>query len=67
MENIDPFPGWNEKDVTDYLWSKSTEIEPRNADAAQKKKITVRLRAGIKKAVLNFSFIRRRERFGGKV
>ncbi len=31
-----------EKEVTDYLWTKSTEIEPRNVDPSQKKKLSVK-------------------------
>ena len=42
IENIEPFPDWSEKEVTDYLWTKSIEIEPRNADPSQKKKLSVR-------------------------
>ena len=30
MENLDPFPNLSEKEVTDYLWERSIEIEPRN-------------------------------------
>ena len=31
LENLDPFPSMSEKEVTDYLWERSIEIEPRNA------------------------------------
>ena len=31
MENLEPFPNLSEKEVTDYLWERSIEIEPRNA------------------------------------
>jgi hypothetical protein len=34
----------DEKEVTDYLWSKSVEIEPRTVDAAIKRKIQVNKR-----------------------
>lgn len=27
--------------MTDYLWTKSIEIEPRNIDSSQKKKLSV--------------------------
>ncbi len=45
MENLNPFRDMNEREVTDYLWAKSSEIEPRNAesDPALKKRITVGL------------------------
>ncbi len=32
LENLDPFPGKTEKEITDYLWAKSIDIEPRQAD-----------------------------------
>lgn len=41
IENIDPFPDTDEKEVTDYLWTKSIEIEPKNANPNQKKKLSV--------------------------
>merc|ERR1719334_1252788 len=36
IESLDPFPGWSEKEVTDYLWARSTELEPR-ADSTMKR------------------------------
>ena len=41
LERIKPFPDseWTEKGINDYLYTKSTEIEPRCPDAAQKKKM----------------------------
>jgi len=41
IETLDPFPGWTEKEVTDYLWSRSTEIEPR-ADSTMKRRTAER-------------------------
>ena len=35
LENLDPFPESTEKEVTDYLWSKSMVIEPRQAGEAE--------------------------------
>ena len=42
MENLDPFPNMSQKEIKDYLWNKSTEIEPKGNDPAIKKKIAVR-------------------------
>jgi len=42
LEHIDPFPGMSDKEITDYLWDRSIEIEPRNPDPAQKKRMAVR-------------------------
>lgn len=41
LESINPFPDYSDKEITDYLWEKSIEIEPKGADPALKKKITV--------------------------
>jgi len=41
IETLDPFPSWSEKEVTDYLWSRSTEIEPR-ADSTMKRRTAER-------------------------
>ncbi|XP_026317424.1 protein son of sevenless-like, partial [Hyposmocoma kahamanoa] len=30
LESLDPFPGMDEKEIADYLYLKSNEIEPRN-------------------------------------
>ena len=37
IESLDPFPHINEKEITDYLWQKSVEIEPRAADTIKRK------------------------------
>ena len=37
LETLEPFPGFTEKEVTDFLWAKSVEIEPR-ADQTIKRK-----------------------------
>merc|ERR1712142_264995 len=37
LEDLDPFPGLNEKEVTDYLWARSTEIEPRSSDTIKRR------------------------------
>jgi len=37
LEELDPFPGWSEKEITDYLWAKSTEIEPRASDTIKRR------------------------------
>eukprot|EP00092_Neocalanus_flemingeri_P012439 GFUD01013410.1.p1 GENE.GFUD01013410.1~~GFUD01013410.1.p1 ORF type:complete len:1387 (-),score=368.57 GFUD01013410.1:1178-5338(-) len=37
LEELDPFPGMNEKEVTDTLWARSTEIEPRASDTIKRR------------------------------
>ena len=32
LENLDPFPEWADKEIDDYLWEKSCEIEPSAID-----------------------------------
>merc|ERR1719319_860926 len=43
IETLDPFPAWSEKEVTDYLWARSTELEPR-ADSTIKRRINTERR-----------------------
>ena len=39
LETLDPFPTLQEKEITDYLWAKSIEIEPRSStDTMSKRK-----------------------------
>ena len=42
LENLDPFPEWADKEIDDYLWEKSCEIEPsaidRSVDAPVKRR-----------------------------
>jgi len=37
LESLDPFPHLDDKEVTDYLWGKSIEIEPRSSDTIKRK------------------------------
>jgi len=37
LEDLEPFPGWPEKEVTDFLWQRSTEIEPRASDTIKRR------------------------------
>ncbi len=39
LESLDPFPEQNEKEICEYLWNKSIELEPR--DASIKKKVRI--------------------------
>ena len=41
METLTPFPGMSEKAITDYLWEKSIEIEPRGTDTTQRKRSVI--------------------------
>ena len=37
LETLDPFPGMDGKEIDDYLWEKSLELEPR--DASKKRQV----------------------------
>jgi len=44
LETINPFHGKTDKEITDYKWARSVDIEPRNPDPAQKKRMAVRVK-----------------------
>merc|ERR1719361_2811516 len=37
LEDLDPFPGLTEKEISDFLWSRSIEIEPRNSETIKRR------------------------------
>ena len=37
LETLDPFPILQRNEITDYLWAKSIEIEPRSSDTIKRK------------------------------
>jgi len=37
LEELDPFPGMPVKEINDYMWSRSIEIEPRSSDTLKRR------------------------------
>ena len=37
LENLAPFPDMTENEITEYLWEKSVELEPRGTETLRKK------------------------------
>jgi len=39
---MDPFPGMTDQEITDYLWGKSNEVEPKASETTMQRKRSVK-------------------------
>ena len=56
LENLDPFPEWADKEIDDYLWEKSCEIEPSAIDRSVDAPVRRRAESKINKKIYFLTF-----------
>ena len=57
LENLDPFPEWAVKEIDDYLWEKSCEIEPSAIDRSVDAPVRRRAVSKINKKIYFLTFL----------
>ena len=57
LENLDPFPEWADKEIDDYLWEKSCEIEPSAIDRSVDAPVRRRAVSKINKKIYFLTFL----------